>query len=78
MAKEQGIAKAIRCTKAAIEMLDRAADSLNVDDSHRKRIVAKRQDVEDLLDELNQDIHSSITDPKDDGSCDPLRGTVAR
>jgi hypothetical protein len=44
--------KAIRSMKAAIEMLDSAADNLSVDDMFRRQIVSKRQDVEDLLDEM--------------------------
>ena len=46
-------ARAVRSTKAAIEMLDRAAASLSVGDPLRKRIVSERQNVENLLDYLS-------------------------
>ena len=53
MKTEQGIKRAIRSIRAAIEMLDRAADSLSVDDPLRKHILLNRQDIDDLQDALS-------------------------
>jgi hypothetical protein len=46
--------RAVRRVKAAIEMLDAAADNLPVDSTVRRKIVTRRQDLEDLVEEMNR------------------------
>jgi hypothetical protein len=45
---------AIRIVKAAIEMLDAAADNLPIDSTVRRTIITRRQDIQDLLAEMEK------------------------
>jgi hypothetical protein len=46
--------RAVRRVKAAIEMLDAAADNLPADSTVRRKIVTRRQDLKDLVEEMNR------------------------
>jgi hypothetical protein len=46
--------RAVRRVKAAVEMLDAAADNLPIDSQVRRKIVTRRQDLEDLVEEMTR------------------------
>jgi hypothetical protein len=54
MTKTPNKDRAVRRVKAAIEMLDAAADNLPIDSTVRRKIIARRQDIEDLLAEMEK------------------------